>query len=293
MKKLVYLDSDIYVAMNMGDLNRLLGKFSIILTPHITKQLPMDGCLPDELTFLKAGTFNAGFIAMSNSGDALDFISWWGKRLRHFALYNEAEGMSADQRWIDLAPSLFDEIHILKNPAYNVAYWNLHERKLSLRNGTVMVNGEPLRFFHFSRFDPGNIESIIQYQNRFRMDNLPTVRYLSELYKNCLISHGYEEIRSWPYSYDSFCDGTAIPHHARRIYWELGKEAKRFSNPFMTAGRDTFYEYYFRTFNEPDKPIDRKISWREILEKKIGKLVHPITSAFFRVSKKDGPPASE
>ena len=35
--------------------------------------------------------------------------------------------MFTDQRWIDFVPSLFDHF-ILKDPTYNVAYWNLHER---------------------------------------------------------------------------------------------------------------------------------------------------------------------
>ena len=38
--------------------------------------------------------------------------------------------MFTDQRWVDFMPSLFSH-HLLKDPGYNVAYWNLHERPLT------------------------------------------------------------------------------------------------------------------------------------------------------------------
>ena len=41
------------------------------------------------------------------------------------------EMMFTDQRWIDFVPCFFEH-HILKDPGYNVAYWNLHARALTL-----------------------------------------------------------------------------------------------------------------------------------------------------------------
>ena len=61
--------------------------------------------------------------------------------------------MFTDQRWVDFAPSFFDHF-ILKDPTYNVAYWNLHERDLEWTDGRYLVNGQPLTFFHFSGFVP-------------------------------------------------------------------------------------------------------------------------------------------
>ena len=53
MKKLVYFDSDIYVTMNMGEVNDLLDDFSFILTPHITQLASVNGLDFNELLFLK------------------------------------------------------------------------------------------------------------------------------------------------------------------------------------------------------------------------------------------------
>ena len=60
--------------------------------------------------------------------------------------------MFTDQRWVDFVPSFFEH-HILKDPTYNVAYWNLHARTLTWDGRRYLVDGAPLRFFHFSGFD--------------------------------------------------------------------------------------------------------------------------------------------
>jgi hypothetical protein len=244
MKKLVYFDSDIYVTMNMGEVNDLLDEFSFILTPHITQLASANRLDFNELLFLKYGTLNTGFFGMANVQETLHFLSWWKDRLRHFCLMNPAEGLFVDQRWIDLVPSLFEKFHIIKNPGYNVAYWNLHERKLSFSGKKILVNGELLRFFHFSAFDPDNSEAISKYQSRPIVSNSSALRYLAGLYRNSLLKYGYKEISAWPYTYNSFDNGVEITEQARRVYWDLGDKVKKFGNPFKTAKKNSFFEYY-------------------------------------------------
>ncbi len=242
--KLVYLDSDIYVTKNMNELSSLLENFSIILTPHITKPLPLDRNDPNELAILRAGTFNAGFISISNKQETLNFLSWWKTRLWHFGLSNPAEEMAADQRWLDLVPNLFKKVHILKDPTYNVAYWNIHERKLSFSGEKILINGKLLRFFHFSGFDPNNVESISKYQTRYKLTQFPKLRPLFKLYKRLLKENGYDTVCTWPYSHNFFDNGSKIPDRARRIYWSLGNKSKKFGNPFETNKKNSFKKYY-------------------------------------------------
>ncbi|MFX1237850.1 MAG: hypothetical protein ACFE8P_09040, partial [Promethearchaeota archaeon] len=228
MKKLIYLDSDIYVTAKMDELDDLLEKYSVILTPHITRQLPLDGFQPNEITFLKAGVFNTGFIGLSDVPEALDFLSWWKKRLWLFGISSIAEGLFVDQKWIDLVPSLFDKVYILKNPGYNVGHWNLHEREFSCTGEKILVNGKLLKFFHFSGFDLNDIEAISKYQSRYKLTNFPELRALFELYKKLLVENGYKTVYKWPYSYNFYDNGSKIPDQARRFYWSLGDNAKKF-----------------------------------------------------------------
>ena len=85
-------------------------------------------------------------------------------------------GMHVDQKWMDLVPGLFGEVFIMREPGYNVAYWNLHSRTVDLLNGRVRVNGKPCYFFHFSGFDPLNISMVSKHQNRFTLGDLGQAR---------------------------------------------------------------------------------------------------------------------
>ena len=64
-------------------------------------------------------------------------------------------GFFVDQRWVDFAAGLVPHLTILRDPGYNLAYWNLPKRDLrwDAEHGYT-VDGVPLRFFHFSGYDP-------------------------------------------------------------------------------------------------------------------------------------------
>ncbi len=64
------------------------------------------------------------------------FIDWWWGKTQREARNDPTRMMFTDQRWVDFAPSFFDHF-ILKDPTYNVAYWNLHERDLDVDRRTV------------------------------------------------------------------------------------------------------------------------------------------------------------
>jgi hypothetical protein len=65
-----------------------------------------------------------------------------------------------------MVPALFDDVAILRNPGYNVAYWNMPSRPLSLVEGKWFAGGEPLVFFHFSGFDPKHPDVLSRFQDR-------------------------------------------------------------------------------------------------------------------------------
>ena len=75
-------------------------------------------------------------------------------------------GYFVDQRWFDLAPGFLTDFAIVRDPEYNVAYWNLHGRRLERDDGGYKVDGRPLAFFHFSGFDPDHPLVLSRYQDR-------------------------------------------------------------------------------------------------------------------------------
>ena len=231
IRKLIYLDPDILVLASLQGLSNLLDQHSIVLTPHITRPYP-DTAKPHDHDILQAGSFNLGFIALQNTSVTQELLQWWQDKLHHHGLIAFERNMFVDQRWMDLAPGLFGELKILREPGYNVAYWNLHERHITIKDEGVFVNGGPCYFFHFSGFNPEDMSAVSKHQDRFNMRQLGDTKLMFLKYRKLVMAHGWKETKNWPYTYDFFENGSLIPDSARRFYWSLGQDVERLGNPF-------------------------------------------------------------
>ena len=95
-----------------------------------------------------------------------------------------------DQIWLNPVPYYFRSAHVLEDPGYNMAYWNLHERSVSKKDGRYYVNEKsPLVFFHFSGYSIAAPLSISAHQTRYtfadRQDTWPLfVDYTNSLKRN-------------------------------------------------------------------------------------------------------------
>jgi hypothetical protein len=264
INKLIYFDPDILITEKVSHLFDLLDTSSIILVPHITEPIE-DNFRPNELDLLQAGTYNLGFIALAATPIARRLLSWWQKRVYEQGLLAPDRGMHVDQKWMDLVPGLFEKVFIVREPGYNVAYWNLHGRTVDILDGQIRVNGEPCYFFHFSGFDPLNISIVSKHQNRFTLDDLGQAARLFEQYRDLLLANGHEQAKNWPYAFGYFNNGAKIPDIARLMYHALGAQRGRFGNPFSTSSAQSFFSW----LNEPisrDPAITRL--WYEIYHKR-------------------------
>ena len=134
--------------------SRLSREHSIVLTPHLTEPMPRDGGLPAEQNLLLLGTYNLGFIGMGDTEQGRRMLDWWSTRLATDSYVDVGHGFFTDQRFIDFVPSLF-EPYLVKDPSWNVAYWNLATRPLTRgADGGVLVAGHPLTFVHLSGYSP-------------------------------------------------------------------------------------------------------------------------------------------
>jgi len=235
--KLLYLDPDILLFDSLGGLREALEHSNLLLTPHLLSPLPEDGRGQDEHEILQAGTYNLGFLGIRNSLESRRFLLWWSHKLYHHCIVSFENNLFVDQRWIDMVPGLFEGVQVVRDPAYNIAYWNLHERSISLDNNGVQVNGRPLRFFHFSGFNPDKPSTISKYQNRYSMADIGEARKIYDRYRKLLVGSGWNECKDWTYSHNFFANGVKIPAEARRYYWSLGPNVDRLGNPFTWLNR--------------------------------------------------------
>lgn len=213
-KKVIYLDPDIKVFDSLSEIDALLEIHSVILTPHLRKPVPSENVVETEICSLIHGVYNLGFDDVQH-------------------------GLFTDQRWIDLAPAFFENIFILRSPAYNVATWNLCERSLSDNgNGNIIVDGIPLKFYHFTSYDSGNGLKIAQTF----FNDMPLLQRLWDDYNIDLRAEGQENLRTNQWAFNYFEDGSPIPDSARILYRHRKDLQQTFPNPFNGDFQEWYHE---------------------------------------------------
>jgi len=200
--QILYFDPDILILQPLHDIFAALDDANIVLTPHLLEPIPMDGRLPDEPFILKAGAYNLGFVGLRATAESRRFLNWWSERLETLCMISVRRGLFVDQKWIDLVPGLFDGVTLLKYPGYNVAYWNLHSRKLIAEGGRYYVRDRntPLVFFHFSGFKSDMPESLSIHQNRIDLSHEPVLGGLLKFYAELLRTNGHEACSKLPFT---------------------------------------------------------------------------------------------
>jgi len=266
LKKLAYFDPDIIFTNNLENLWKLLDEKSIVLTPHLTEPIK-DGKHPSEFDILRSGSYNLGFIALSYNETTTKLLDWWIPHLLESGYSDVGKGLFTDQKWIDLVPSIFDDVYIIRHPGYNVAYWNLMQRDVKISTDkTISVNNKPMYFFHFSGFSPENMENVSKHQNRFGLKNIENVRPVFELFRDLLVEKGYFESKDWKCKFDYFDNGIKIPNLARKVYAEAIQKDIRFKNPFSTRDSNSFINFLNENVDEEQPPITRL--WYKIYEER-------------------------
>ncbi|MFC7356862.1 hypothetical protein ACFQO1_04115 [Jejudonia soesokkakensis] len=199
-----YLDPDLYFYDTLEEVTTILKTKNAVLTPHILSEIPRDGMLPDENIFLKFGIYNLGFIGINvNSEFSLKMLDWWEERTIHHGYNWPKIGYFVDQLWMALAPIFFDNVEILKTFNYNMAPWNLHERRIiSIKGNKVLLNDETnLVFYHFSKL-ANNDKDISREYNRYTFEDFPLLKELYNNYQKTIESHHYTNYKNIPIGYD-------------------------------------------------------------------------------------------
>jgi glycosyltransferase involved in cell wall biosynthesis len=253
-----YLDPDIRVEDSLAEVDRRAREHGAVLTPHLTAPLPRDGRKPNEAEIMVAGSFNLGFIGLGADGEiAGPLLEWWSERLADECLIDPEKGLFVDQRWIDLAPGMWPGISVLRDPAYNIAYWNLPQRKLEIDDDGYRVDGESLRFFHFSGYDPRKPDQLSKYQDRIDLRADAALSRICDEYGGELREQGFEEAISWSYGWSATADGMKLDSITRELFRQ-GVESGRFEGDvFAAAGAAGFAEYLAATVYEGGAPISR------------------------------------
>ncbi len=233
--KFVYLDPDVLVYSDLVELEQLLDSESIVLCPHLLRpsdlveleqlldsesivlcpHLLRPGNIDMEISSLAHGCYNLGFLGISRAQNSIAFLTWWAERLFQFCYDDISRGIFTDQRWIDLAPCFFN-VSVLKHHGYDFATWSLLNSDLRQTGDAYQINGDPLRFIHFSGLDSGTIDRAIGWW--LTDNNRDTFVKLYQEYKQLLAEHGQETLGKLPWTYANYVDGRKISNDMRVAY---------------------------------------------------------------------------
>lgn len=242
-ENVVYLDPDIALFSDLHEIERLLDARSIVLTPHIVD--PENGhqaIIDNEVGTLKHGTYNLGFLAIRNRPEGIRFARWWQDRLLNYCYDDIENGVFTDQRWCDLIPGFFDDVHVLRDPGYNVASWNLNRRPITFDSqGTIRAAGEKLRFFHFTKINAIGEVMLARYAGE-----AVGAFELLKWYRGRLAHHATSGLpRRW-WAFSVFEDGEPIRREHRLLYRSRADLQTAFPNPFSSEAhsyRDWFAQH--------------------------------------------------
>ena len=226
-----YFDPDIEIFTPIDAVRDPLDDADIVLTPHTTGPIPLDGKLPNEITLLQAGAYNLGFIGVANRPAARRFLDWWAARLERYCINDVASGLFTDQKWIDLVPGMVERVAIVRHRGCNVGYWNLHARQVHPEIPSRLVTGEPIVFYHYSGFDPLQPSVLSKHQTRIDLAREPGLLSLLQGYAERVMANGFDEASKAPYAYSRFSNGVATDMSSRSVLRDARLAGHRFPDP--------------------------------------------------------------
>ena len=139
---ITYLDADLFFFASPAPLFEELGTGSIAISGHRFS--------PDQRHWEIYGIYNVAWLSFRRDENALACLNWWRKQCIEWCYDRLENGRFADQKYLDDWPSRFQNVIVLEHRGANLAPWNLNNYHLrSLNENTVLVDEEPLIFFHF------------------------------------------------------------------------------------------------------------------------------------------------
>lgn len=233
----IYLDPDMVLFSPLDEIIELLAGYDLLLTPHL---LAPESAPRHETVVLQHGVFNLGFFAVRRSAGAEAILRWWKSRCEELCSSDWRSGGFTDQKWMNFAPIFFEGTHIVRLPGFNVAWWNLGERRLGgTFDAGFEVAGAPLISYHFSGLESGALERALSTA-RAGTDALSSmVRWYGERIR--FLSP--DPTPEW--TLGRFGDGAPIRCEHRDLYRSREDVRARFPDPYASSPGDGGYRAWY------------------------------------------------
>ncbi len=212
-QKIIYLDSDIYVFAPVDAMIAKLDDFDFVVTPHIVEPFPVTEKFwqkPSLGALMGAGVYNAGMFGMRRSADARKFLETLKWLVIAPGTFVDKQGAQAEQHMFNWITCFADSVAILRDTAYNVGYWNLHDRAFRHLGGEQWtIDQKPLVAFHYSGYQLARPFDLSHHQNRYNFFDFPALARIRDFYVNRVEANNRGELGT-AYGFGAFPSGIAI-----------------------------------------------------------------------------------
>jgi len=268
--QILFMDADIYVFAPLTEMLTKLESSNFVVIPHTVQPLPNPDRfweIPSLGDLFYAGVFNAGMFGLTVNEESTAFIETWMEMVSGPGAF--LVGGQMEQNSFNWVTAFVPNVHVLRDTAYNVAYWNVHDRSLRYKSfdeeggeDCWTVDGRPLVAFHFSGFSPSRPSVISVHDHRYSLYLLPSLGCLLDFYRSQLVENGADDHWDLDYPFDEFPSGVPIDAHMRQIFKEFETDLYSDLSPWSEEGE----RHYCRALLSP---IPRAGSLIPILFKRI------------------------
>lgn len=139
---IAYLDADMYFFGSPQPIYEGLGNKSIMIISH--RYSP-------DLKYLEkeSGIYNVGMLIFKNDENGRRCLKWWREKCLEWCYAYYDNGRYGDQMYLNDWPTRFPGVHVLEHKGADLAPWNIAQYEITLKDGEIFVDQDPLIFYHF------------------------------------------------------------------------------------------------------------------------------------------------
>ena len=140
--RISYIDGDLYFFTSPQPVLDSLGDASVAITPHRFSF--------EFRNHLVYGRFNVAWITYRRCAEGLECLNAYKADCTAWCYDRVEDGKFGDQKYLDTWPDRYPSLKIIDHKGFNLAIWNVHNYMMRVKNNIVMVDDDPLVFYHFA-----------------------------------------------------------------------------------------------------------------------------------------------
>lgn len=140
--RITYIDADLYFFTSPRPVLDSLAEASIAITPHRFSF--------EYRNHTVFGLFNVAWITYRRCTEGLECLNAYKADCTTWCYDRLEDGRFGDQKYLDNWPARYPALKVITHKGVNLAIWNIHNYMIRLKNGVVMIDDDPLVFYHFA-----------------------------------------------------------------------------------------------------------------------------------------------